>query len=404
VPEISQPLDVVAAPAAGARLPDPPSRPGWRFPWGLLIPVALLIAAGLWLKLHSGGVKREKSPSSVPVSVVRAQDRDFPIELSAIGAAQPWVAITARAQVSGPLLSVPVKQGGQVLKGGIVAEIDPGPYRAALLQARGSLLRDRATLAQARLDLKRYRRLAAQDSIATQTVDLQAAQVKQDEGTVMLDQGAVDAANVNLVRTRILAPISGRVGVRLIDPGNIVSPTDTSGIVTIDQLAPIAVVFSLHEDDFHRVAAASGSFQRALPVRAFSQETGEPLGTGTLALTDNHVDPATGTVQMKASFANAGHELWPGQFVDVRLVLQTIRQAVTVPETAVNRGPDGPYAFVIVKGKAVQRPVTGVRVQDGVALVQRGLASGETVVVDGQLTLKDGSKVRVRSPGQTAHG
>jgi multidrug efflux system membrane fusion protein len=329
------------------------------------------------------------------VAPVRIQD--FPVDISVIGAAQPWQAVTIHAQVSGVLQRVAVKEGGQVKAGQLVAEIDPAPFKAAVLQANGALIRDKALLANARVDLKRFETLARQDSIAVQQLDTQRALVQQDVGVVMLDQGALDAAQVNLDRTRILSPLNGQVGVRLVDPGNLVASTDTTGIITIDQVSPIAVAFSVPEGEFARLDRASDHFRTPLLTRAFSQETGEALEEGRLVVTDNHVDASTGTVKMKAWFANPDGRLWPGQFVDVRLQLQTIAHALVAPQTAINQGPDGPYVYLVRNGKAKLQHVSGVMNEGAMARVETGLRPGDIVVTDGQLELKPGAKVRVKS-------
>jgi multidrug efflux system membrane fusion protein len=273
--------------------------------------------------------------------------------------------------------------------------------------AQGAQRRDEATLEQARLDLKRYQQLASQDSIAKQQVDTQGALVKQLEGTVMIDKGAVGVAQVNVNYTRILSPVTGRVGVRLVDAGNLVSTTDTTGIVTINEVTPIAVTFTVPQGDFQRLAGLSNGFAKPLAVQALSQETGAVLGSGQLAVADNHVDPSTGTVQMKARFPNADRKLWPGQFVNVRLTIQTLPQAVTVPAAAVNQGPNGPFVFVVshvgADDRARMQPVKVVTTQDFTAVIQDGVKAGDMVVTDGQLSLRPGSKVRAR-PADAAGG
>jgi multidrug efflux system membrane fusion protein len=307
--------------------------------------------------------------------------------------------VTIRAQVNGRLLSVPVQEGAQVKKGQLLAEIDPAPYKAALLQAQGAQRRDEAALDQARIDLQRYQTLLAQNSISKQQTDTQAALVKQLEGTVMLDKGSVAAAQVNVNYTRILSPVDGRVGVRLVDAGNLVSTQDTQGIITINEVTPIAVTFTVPQGDFQRLANLSNGFSKPLVTQALSQETNQPLGTGLLSVADNHVDPNTGTVQMKAKFPNTDRKLWPGQFVNVRLTVQTLQNAVTVPATAVNQGPNGPFVFVVNDNQARIQPVKVATTQDFTAVIQDGIKPGDTVVTDGQLSLRPGSKVRERAQG-----
>jgi multidrug efflux system membrane fusion protein len=365
-----------------------------RFRWGFAVVGVIAIALVAWVVLHKPPAKTSK-PQAVAVSTAKVTVQDIPVSITALGAAQAWQSDVIRAQVSGKLISVNFTEGSQVRAGQLLAQIDPAPYQAALLQAQGALARDQALLQNAKLDLERYRKLAVQDSISGQQVDTQAAVVRQVEGTVRIDQGAVAAAQVNLRWCRITSPISGRAGVRTVDPGNIVDASSTTGIVTIDQIEPIAVTFTVPQGDFQRLSDLSNGFRKPLATEALSQETGASLGTGQLTIADNKVDPATGTVQLKAHFPNPGDRLWPGQFVVVRLTLQTLSNAVTVPVTAVNRGPNGPFAYVVGADRKVSvRPLTVGWTQGSVAVIEAGLTPGETVVTDGQLVLKAGSRVR----------
>jgi multidrug efflux system membrane fusion protein len=368
-----------------------------RFRWGFVALAAVVVGLCAWLAF--GGKKAAKAPPAPVVAVTTAKVavRDFPMVVTALGAAQAWQGVLIRAQVNGRLLAVPVAEGSEVKAGQTVALIDPAPYRAALLQTQGAMRRDQALLDEAKIDLARYQKLAVQNSIAGQQVDTQAALVKQYEGTVMLDKGAVDAAQVNVNYTTIKSPVTGRVGVRLVDAGNLVSSTDTTGIITINAVTPIAVTFTIPEGDFQRLANASQGFKKPLLTEALSQETNASIGTGQLSVTDNHVDASTGTVQMKAKFANGSRALWPGQFVNVRLTVQTLPHAMTVPSTAVNQGPNGPFIFVVNDNKAAMRPVQVITTQDATAVIKTGIEPGDTVVTDGQLSLKPGSKVRART-------
>jgi multidrug efflux system membrane fusion protein len=372
-----------------------------RFRWGFLVVGAILVGMIVWLVYGNKKSTRNNPPQAVAVTTTKAALRDFPVVVTALGAAQAWQGVTIRAQVNGRLLSVPVKEGAEVKKGQVLAEIDPAPYKAALMQAQGAQHRDEAALEQARIDLQRYQTLLAQNSIAKQQADTQAALVKQLEGTVMVDKGQVAAAQVNVNYTRITSPVDGRVGVRLVDAGNLVSTQDTQGIITINEVTPIAVTFTVPQGDFQRLQALSNGFSKPLTTEALSQETGAKLGTGELIVADNHVDPSTGTVQMKAKFPNTDRKLWPGQFVNVRMTVQTLQHAVTVPATAVNQGPNGPFVFVVNhegdNDTARMQPVKVVTTQDFTAVIQEGVKPGDTVVTDGQLSLRPGSKVRLRS-------
>jgi multidrug efflux system membrane fusion protein len=367
-----------------------------RFPFVLVGVGAVALALFAWTLLHKKAGATTAAPSVTAIAVGKVERRDVPVSINALAQAQGWQAVVVRAQVNGTLLQVPVREGSEVAKGDLIAEIDPAPFRAALMQAQGALRRDQAQLDIARLKLTRYRQLAEQHTIATLDVDTQAALVAQMEGAVMLDQGAVAAAQVNLNYTRIVAPISGRAGVRLVDAGNLVSTSDTAGNVTINQIAPIAVTFTLPQGEFHRLSQASDDFRKPLVTQAFGQESGELLDTGELVVVDNRVDPSTASVQLKARFANAEHHLWPGQLLNVRLTLQTLRNAVALPTIAVNQGPKGPFAYVIENDTAVVRPLVVDLQQDDVTTVKSGVQPGETVVVEGQGSLRPGAKVSVR--------
>jgi multidrug efflux system membrane fusion protein len=381
--------------------------------------VVLIVVA--WLVFHKPKAK-PTPPHAVPVTVATATVEDVDVTLSNLGAAQAWRSDTIFAQVTGRLLSVNFTEGSDVRAGQVLAEVDPAPYRAALMQAQGALMRDEALLADARLDLARYQKLQKQDSISGQQVDTQAALVKQDEGTVLVDQGTVAAAKVNLNWCRVVAPISGRVGVRLVDPGNLVSASGSvastpstaaatssstsgasttgsssagSGIVVINQIEPIAVTFTLPEGDFQRVSEMSAGFSKPLPVQALSQESGQLLDKGEVGIVDNRVDPTTGTFELKARFPNGERKLWPGQFVNVQLHLQTLRNVIAIPLAAENQGPKGPFAFVVGRDSKVSvRPIVVDHVQGDTVVIKSGLAAGEVVVVDGQQTLKGGSLVK----------
>jgi membrane fusion protein, multidrug efflux system len=364
--------------------------------WGFVLLGLALVVLVAWIVIAGQKPKAQKKPAAVAVTVATATTQDAPLTLGGLGSVQSFQGVTIHTQVNGKLLQAPFKEGSFVKAGDLLAEIDPAPYQAALLQAQGALKRDQALLEQARLDLKRYQVLAAQDSIARQTLDQQAALVKQDEGVVLADQGSVDAAAVNVRYCRITSPVAGRVGVRLVDPGNIVSTSDTTGILIVNQISPIAVTFNVPQGDFQRLSDVSRGFTQPLHTVALSQETGAQLGEGELTIADNKVDPSTGTVAMKARFPNTDHRLWPGLFVNVRLTLQTVQHATVIPATAVNQGPSGLYAYVVGPGdKVAVRPIVVTAVQDPVAVIKSGLKPGEIVVTDGQLSLRPGALVSI---------
>jgi len=371
-----------------------------RFRWGIVVLVVAFLALVIWLWMTTHQPAKPAKAPSVPVNTAKASMQDVPVVISAIGAAQAWQAVTVNAQVTGKLKFV-APEGEDVRAGALLAEIDSAPYVAILTQAQGTLHKDQALLEEARIDLKRFQVLSAQDSISKQQADDQAELVKQDEGVVQTDEGNVAAAKINVSYCRITAPVAGRVGVRLIDPGNIITVAGTTGIVTLNQITPIAVTFTVPEGDFQRLAQASNGFSKPLSTTALSQETGQPLGTGVLSVSDNHVDQNTGTVEMKAKFDNDAKQLWPGQFIDVRLTLQTLSNVVVIPAAAVNQGPKGAYVYVVGPGnKAVMQPVQVSTTQDTSAVIKSGLKGNETIVTDGQMTLRPGSNVAPRpSPG-----
>ena len=370
--------------------------PSKRFPVILVGVGAIALALVGWTLFHKKAASRTAPPSVTAIAVGKVERRDVSVSINALAQAQGWQAVVVRPQVNGPLLQVPVREGSDVAKGDLIAEIDPTPFRHMLMQAQGALRRDQAQLDLARLKLARYRQLAEQHTIATLDVDTQAALVEELEGTVTVDQGAVGSAQVNLTRTRIVAPIPGRVGVRLVDAGNLVSTTDTAGIVTINQISPIAVTFTVPQGEFQRLSQVSDGFRKALVTEAYGQESGELLDTGELVVVDNRVDPNTATVQVKARFANAQQHLWPGQLLNVRLTLLTLHNALALPTIAVNQGPKGPFAYVIENDTAVVRPlVIDVR-QDEITTVKSGVQPGDAVVTEGQGSLRGGAKVSVR--------
>ena len=389
--------------------------------WILAALGLLAVAVVAWVIFHQGPVKPPPVPA-IPVAEAKVMSQDVPVSISALGAAQAWTSVSVFAQVSGKLLSVNFTEGTDVQAGQLLAQIDSAPYRAVLTQAEGALKRDQALLADARIDLARYQALKVQNAISAQQVDTQAALVREDEGTVLIDQGTVAAANVNLGWCRITSPIAGRAGVRLVDPGNLVSAngsvsntpstaaatntssptTSTSGgssIVVINQIEPMAVTFTVPEGDFQRLSDLSNQFRTPLAAQASSQETGLPLGSGEVSIADNRIDPTTGTVELKARFANADRKLWPGEFVNVQLTLQVLRHATTIPVAAVNQGPNGSFAYVVGANKTVSvRAVTVAWTQGATAVIKSGVKPGEVVVTDGQMILKAGSHVRTISP------
>ncbi len=361
--------------------------------------LALVLLAGVLLRGNFHVTKAadpaKGNPPAVPVITTNVREQDIPTYLAGIGTVTPLYAVTVKARVDGQLDKVTFSEGQDVVAGSVLAQIDPRPFQAQLELAQAQKARDSAQLANSLTDLERYTVLWKQDSIPQQTLATQQATVAQLKATVQADQALIDTAKVQLDYATIRAPISGRTGVRLVDPGNIVHASDNTGIVGINQINPIAVLFTLPEDRFQDINHAIQDRGRAaLEVQAFARENDTLLGSGKLLLVNNQIDTATGTVQLKAQFTNAAHKLWPGQYVNVHLVLGTRRRAATVPASVVQRGPNGLYAYVVKPDDTVA--VQAIRVgliQDGTAIIEEGLAAGTRVVTDGQYKLKPGAKI-----------
>jgi len=361
--------------------------------------VVVLVAAVVFrgsFKLTKAADPAAKGGSpSIPVFTTKVAEEDVPTYLSGIGTVTPLYAVTVKARVDGQIENVAYTEGQNVAAGSVLAQIDPRPLQAQLALVQAQKARDQAQLANATIDLERYTMLWKQDSIPQQQMATQQATVEQLKATVQADQAQIDSAKVQLDYTTIRAPISGRTGVRLVDPGNVVRAADAAGIVNINQIDPITVLFTLPEDRFQDVNRAMREHGRkALEVQAFAREDNTLLSTGRLVLVNNQIDTATGTVQLKAQFSNAAHKLWPGQYVNVHLVLGTRQRAATVPASVVQRGPNGMYAYVVKEDEtvAVQAIKVGA-VQDGKAIIEEGLAAGTRVVSDGQYKLKPGAKI-----------
>lgn len=338
----------------------------------------------------------------VPVSICPVERTNVPIYLDGLGTAQAFNTVTVRARVDGQLDSVAFTEGQDVKKGDVLARIDPKPFQAQLAQAVAKKAQDVAQLTNALVQLKRDNELLANKILAQADYDTQKAQADQFEATVKADQAAIESAQVQLDYTTIISPLDGRTGVRLVDQGNIVHATASNGLVVIAQLKPISVVFTLPEQTVPEIQKQMAN--GALPVLAMNRDNRSVLGEGKLAVVDNSIDTSTGTIKLKATFPNSNLRLWPGQFVNTRLLLTTRTNALVVPESVIQRGPQGPYAFLLQSAGTNTivklQPVTTGPTEAGKIVIERGLKAGDQVVVEGQYRLQNGSKVRPRPVGK----
>ncbi|MGO9452933.1 MAG: MdtA/MuxA family multidrug efflux RND transporter periplasmic adaptor subunit [Candidatus Binataceae bacterium] len=363
------------------------------------------------------GIGRERAQSaeaaaavrnlSVPVQATAAKSGDLDLYLNEIGTVTPFQTVTIHTRVDGELIRVLFKEGQVVKEGDLLAEIDPRPYQVQLTQAEGQMARDKASLINARQQLNRYKELYAQNILARQDLDTQESLAGQYEGAVKNDQGLIDSANLNLVYCKITSPLDGRVGLRLVDPGNIVHAADAGGLMVITQLQPIAVIFSIPEDDLPRVIDAMKATPQ-LPVDAYDRSLKKQLATGTLLTLDNEIDQSTGTVKLKASFPNLDNALFPNQFVNAKLLVDTKSNAVIIPTAGLQRSSQGAFVYVIKPDQTVEmRMVKVAATQDDLTAIASGVNPGELVVVDGTDKLRQGTKVSVQlaanpiTPGAT---
>ena len=360
----------------------------------LLLAGAAGVAVVGWLVFGRGAdTSAGLKPQPVPVTSAQVAARDVPLALTGIGTVQAFNTVTIRARVDGELVDVAFHEGSDVKKGDVLARIDPRPYQAALDNALATLAKDQAGLANAKRDLTRYQDTAGKGYSSRQQLDTQTMTVETTEAQIKADQAMIENAQVQLGYTTITSPLDGVTGIRLIDQGNIIHAADAGGLVVVTQLQPISVIFTLPQSELPLIAAARA--KGALDAVALDGDGATELDHGTLALIDNQIDPATGTIKLKASFPNAQRTLWPGQFVNVRLQVGTVRGGLTVSSRVIQRGPTGFFAFVIKPDNTVEiRPVETGQSDRGQVLVTKGLNAGERVVVDGQLRLQSGTAVQ----------
>jgi multidrug efflux system membrane fusion protein len=390
------------------------STPPLLFRWKVILPVLLLAATGtyaFWPRPEGGpatgqppgvGAAGGKAGGARPPALVvaaAAKAEDLAVRLEGLGSVEPLNTVTVRSRVDGQLMELLFQEGQTVKAGDPLASIDPRPFEVQRMQAEGQLARDQAFLKNAQLDHDRNRKLYETKDISKQELDTQEALVRQYEGAVKADQGLVESARLQLEYCRITAPIGGRVGLRHVDPGNLIRSGDAQGLVTIVQLQPIAVVFTIAEDDLPRVMDRLRSGERP-PVEAWDRDLKRKLAEGTLSALDNRIDPGTGTVRLKAVFANEDERLFPSQFVNARLLVEVIPGAIVVPAAAIQRGPQGAFVYAVMEDRKVAvRPVTVGTIEGAQASIASGLQAGELVVVDGADRLRDGAPVELKSPG-----
>jgi multidrug efflux system membrane fusion protein len=406
-----------AAPAPAEPTIDPvtvQTAPPRRRNWLLWIVVAAALAVGAfyaWKKYESPAPSAKPEETSgrpaQPPQTVRVAPvivGDMPINIDALGTVTPFETVTIRTQIAGTLQNVGFTEGQTVKAGDFIAQIDPRPYEAALAQAQGQLAKDQALLSQAQGDLVRFQQLAKQDSIALQQVADQIALVAQDKAAISADQAMVKTAELNVAYTHIVSPVTGRVGLRLVDPGNYLQPSDASGIVVITQIDPISVVFTTPESNLQRISARLNAGAK-LPVSVLDRDNVHPLATGTLTTFDSQIDVTTGTIRMRSTFDNPKGVLFPNQFVNVRLLVDTMAGATLAPNAAIQLGASGDFVYLLKDDSTVAKRDVAIGPTDGKhTVITSGLAGGDKVVIDGVDRLRDGAKVKIADPAVAGAG
>ena len=373
--------------------------------WAIGLVCLLLVIGGVWFFRHRAAAANKAAAAAraglppVPVVAGHVTQKDVPIYLDGLGTVQAFNAVTIHVRVDGELKKVAFTEGQDVKAGDVLAQIDPDPFRAQFEQAEAKKAQDEAQLANAQLDLARFTEQLAAKVVSQQTFDTQRALVNQLTAAVKADDAAISLTRVQLDYTTITSPLDGRTGVRLVDQGNIVHASDPNGLVVVTQLKPISVVFTLPEQTVPAIQKEHAAGD--IGVLAVDRDNRTVLGTGQLAVIDNQIDTTTGTIRLKATFPNDDLRLWPGQFVNARLLLTTRKGGLVVPASVVQRGPDGSYAFVIKDDQTVAvQPVKVAQIENGEALIDEGLHPGQAVVVDGQYRLQLGSKVKTAQAGK----
>jgi membrane fusion protein, multidrug efflux system len=375
-----------------------------RWFWLFLLVVGLAIGGyALFPKMEKAQLLAAKPapiprPPGVPVVAAGVKKGDFTLYLNGLGSVVPFQTVALKSRVDGQLMEVFFREGQMVNRGDLLITIDSRPFEVQLAQAEGTMARDQALLKNAQADLVRYQDLWQRNLIAKQQLDTQEALVRQYEGSLKSDQAQIDSAKLQLTYCRITAPISGRVGLRLVDPGNIVRANDPNGLVVITQVQPITVVFPIPEDSLPQVLDKLRKGEH-LTVEAYDREQKRRLATGVLLTADNQIDPATGTVRLKAVFENQQNELYPNQFINARLLVDVRRGVTLIPAPAIQRGPQGTFVYIVKPDRtATVRPVNVGEIQGDEAIIRTGLAPGELVVVDGAERLREGSRLELREP------
>ena len=384
----------------------PPEKKGQAWLWVLVL-IALGVGGVLYYQRHSSGdaskAKAAAPPRPVPITTAPAHAGDIGVYVEALGTVTPVFTVTVTSRVQGQIMDVRYTEGQMVHKGDALLEIDPRPYQAALTQAEGQLAHDQATLGEARIDLDRYKSAFARNAVAQQQVYDQEQAVLQYEGTVKNDEGTVENARVNLSYTHITSPIDGRVGLRLVDPGNIVQANSSTPLVVITQLQPITVIFSVAEDYVPQILKQLRQ-NHSMPVAALDRTQAQQIATGSLLTLDNQIDPTTGTVKLKAVFPNKDDALFPNQFVNARLLVETQHDVTLVPAAAIQRNAQGAFVYVVKPDKTVQMSTVKVGTSDGNEAAVEGIQPNAQVAVSGFDRLQDGALVAVRDGGSGGSG